>query len=219
MPWQPGMPRPSWADAVEYLGLVLATYIQRMFGFVIDNRMETYQYVVETPIPATQALAYARGVSNTGVIEITAEADFIATYFTGLEEVLLADTGNGNNVSRVGAILVSPTTNLAFTTASTFAPPTNGPGAWDYVITDGSTDRQMSNAAVHAYAGIGIGCFPWHLPKPRLFKRNSNIRFTFRLRHPAVGGGATLSEQVNIIFQAHGYKVYDRSALDLTSRV
>lgn len=228
--------RPAWADMIDFLSLRIAQRTQAIFGFVIDNRMETYQYAVSVPIPATQALTYARGVANTGTIEITAESDFICTHFTGVEEMLLADTGTSQTfgvvanqvAAAVGMIVTTPRRQLNYTagaSGATAGPMTDynvpqlGPGAWDYLITDGSTDRQMSNQAIHAHAGIGVGMFPWSLPKPRLFKRNSNLRIAFTLRHGNVGLGQTLSEQMNVQFVAHGYKVYDRSALNLTERV
>lgn len=228
--------RPAWADMLDYLSLRIAQRIQAIFGFVIDNRMETYQYAVSVALPVTQALAYARGTAATGIIAITGESDFVATAFSGLEEILLADTGGTPTFGATGAtaaaslglIAVSPTHTLNFTLGAAgaaagpmtqFATPQMGPGAWDYLITDGGNDRQMSNQAIHAHAGVGVGMFPKHLPKPRLFKRNTNIRIAFTLRHGQIGNGTTLGEQMNVQFVIDGYKVYDRSALDLTERV
>ena len=208
--------RPAWADMLDYLSLRIAQRIQAIFGFVIDNRMETYQYAVSVTVPATAA-AYVRGAANTGIIAITGESDFVATAFTGVEEVLLPDTGGTPTAGHIGAICTSPTSGLVASLG--FQVPSVGPGAWDYLITDGGNDRQMSNQAIHAYAGIGVGSLPFHLPKPRLFKRNTNIRIAFTLRHPVTGAGTTNNEQMNVQFVASGYKVYDRSALNLTERV
>ncbi len=214
--------RPAWADMLDYLSLRIAQRIQAIFGFVIDNRMETYQYAVSVSLPQTQALAYARGTAATGIIAITGESDFVATAFTGIEEILLGDTGGTPTMTQVGSLVASPIPNILPTIGATtenIVCPAVGPGAWDYLITDGGNDRQMSNQAIHAHAGIGVGSLPFHLPKPRLFKRNTNVRIAVTLRHNQIGNGTTLGEQMNVQFVASGYKVYDRSALNLTERV
>lgn len=83
-------------------------------------------------------------------------------------------------------------------------------GTFTLLITDNATSRQLSNQAIVSTAIIGTAERP-AIMKPRLFRRNSAVQFTFT----NISGAAITRLQVVLV----GYKIYDRNALNLNRPV
>jgi hypothetical protein len=148
MPPQGGGDAMSAVQIVDRLGFKLVGALARIFGAEAARDEESFYYGL---IPAGFVdLTAVIGSTIQGQINITQEADFVAT--------------------RITAISVSPVTGvpLAADTES-----------WTATIQDGSTDRQLTNVPQHSQSVFGTAkrSTPW--TKNRLFRRNSSIFFTF----------------------------------------
>lgn len=176
---------------MDMLSRRVVSALNGLFGFQYSRNAEHYIY----GLTITTGTADALGTSYSSAIRITQEADFIATRLNAIVRV----QGDGS--------VIGMSTNAA------------AAGDWPDVphtilITDGSTDRQLSNQAVDFLASYGqTGGWPGVWARPRLFARNSTI--TFQL----VSLKAVPSSTVwNIRLSLIGWKIYDAQALDLTSR-
>lgn len=166
--------------------------LHQLFGFQYSRNAEHYVY------SATQATgaADAAGTTYNTALRITNEADFVATRLNVGARISSA-TGTGNPIGL--------STNTAAAGDLPDAPVT-------LLITDGSTDRQLSNEAVDAMLAYGTyGGLPGVWARPRVFARNSTISLRAVLLKP-VPSDVTW----NLRFHFIGWKIYDVQALDNT---
>lgn len=138
----------SAVQIVDRLGFKIVGAIARIFGSEAARDEENYSYGLNPS--GFVNLAASIGDQQLGTVQITQEADFVAT--------------------RITAVSVTPTTGVPIT------PETE---SWSVTIRDGSTDRLMTNVPEHCQALFGNArrSTPW--TKNRLFRRNSSIFFTF----------------------------------------
>lgn len=164
--------------------------MHRLFGFQYSRNAEHYVYHVSQTTGATDAI----GTSYTTAIRVTQEADFIATRLNANARIVSTGVLVGMSNANAGAAGDFP--DAPFT----------------LLITDGSTDRQLSNEAVDAALAYGtIGGLPGVWARPRLFARNTTV--TLRLTSLKLPTSAWIYRIAMI-----GWKVYDVKALDNTSR-
>jgi hypothetical protein len=144
----PGGDAMSAVQIVDRLGFKLVGAIARIFGAEAARDEESFYYGL-TPAGFVDLTAVV-GNAIQGQINITQEADFVAT--------------------RITALSANPATGvpLAVDTES-----------WTVTIQDGSTDRQLTNVPQHVQSVFGSAkrSTPW--TKNRLFRRNSSIFFNF----------------------------------------
>lgn len=165
--------------------------LNQLFGFQYSRNAEHYVYQAQV----TTGTADARGTTYNTAIRVTQEADFIATRLNATARV----QGSGALIGiSAAAAAAGDLPDVPYT----------------LLITDGSTDRQLSNNPVDLFGTYGTwGGLPGVWARPRLFARNSTIslQLTSLKAVPAV----TIWD---VRIQLIGWKVYDASALDLTSR-
>lgn len=161
-----------------------------LFGFQYSRNAEHYVYQVLQQAASGDGV----GASYATSIRVTQEADFIATRLNANARINSTGVLIGTSSANAGAAGDYP--DAPFT----------------LLITDGSTDRQLSNQAVDAMLVYGSqGGLPGVWARPRLFARNTTISLQLvNLKAP----NATWDYRVAFI----GWKVYDAGALDLTSR-
>lgn len=170
--------------------------LNKLFGFQYTRNAEHYVY----HLTVVSGTADAVGATFSSAVRVTQEADFVCTRLNASTRVSTAGTGT------VGCpIGLSNTQNVA--------------GDWPDVpytilITDGGTDRQLSNEAVDFMSTYGTqGGLPGVWARPRLFARNSiiSVRLTSLKTIPA---STVWTTRLAFI----GWKIYDATALDLTSK-
>jgi hypothetical protein len=133
---------------VDRLGFKLVGAIARIFGAEAARDEESFYYGLN-PNGFVDLTALI-GNQIQGQINITQEADFVAT--------------------RITQACVNPATGVPFAADTE---------SYTVTIQDGSTDRQLTNVPQHVQAVFGNAkrSTPW--TKNRLFRRNSSIFFTF----------------------------------------
>lgn len=136
---------------IDRLGFKVVGALGRIFGSLAGKDEETYWYnIVSEDGQGFVDLAATIGDLATANIEITQEADFVATRFT--------------------AVSVNPANGVPFAVDTQ---------SFRVNVRDGSTDRNLMNNQVHIenLAGNARRSVPY--TKNRLFRRNSNIAFDF----------------------------------------
>lgn len=168
--------------------------LQGLFGFQYARNIE--HYVFQATI--TTGTADAIGTTYTSAFRITQDADFVCTRLNGSTRVA-SGTGLGGLVGTGGVVpAVGDFPDVPLTV----------------LITEGGSDRQVSNEAVDFYMVYGSqGGLPGVFARPRLFARNSTVslRLTSLKTVPA---STTWAYRLAMI----GWKIYDVSALNLTAR-
>lgn len=171
--------------------------LQGLFGFQYARNIEHYVYQV-TQVSGT---ADAAGTNYNTAIRISQDADFVCTRLNGSCRISTSGTaaavganiGSSNSANVAGDFPDVPLLVL---------------------ITEGGSDRQVSNEAVDFASTYGvIGGLPGVFARPRLFARSSTVglRLTSLKLVPA-------STQWTYRLQMIGWKIYDVSALNLTAR-
>lgn len=171
--------------------------LQGLFGFQYARNVEHYVY--ETT-QATGTNDAAGTTYNTG-FTVTQEADFVCTRLNCTARI--STSGTAANIGTMIGISGS---------AAVAGDLPDAP--FTLLITDGGSDRQLSNEAVDAFGAYGTwGGLPGVWARPRLFGRNSRVayRLTSLKLVPA-----SVAWTYRII--AIGWKVYDAQSLDLTTR-
>jgi len=188
------------------LGDRIVRQLNLHLGFTPDKSIEWYQYVIDLD----SQLDFQRGDEIQGSIRITQESHFICTAVSAGVKLIAIDSAT---VGVVGQVVMWP----QFAGANDYFQPEISSGSFQYLITDGSTDRQKQNTWAEAHASIGAGCFPTKLPRPMVLRANSNIQVRVR---PNFSSQSTEGdgEQIRISFCFHGYKLYKLEMLDLTRR-
>lgn len=139
---------------VDRLGFKIIGAMARIFGSLAAKNEESYWYSIRTGLTnGFIDLAAAIGAAGSATIEITQEADFVATRWLHV----------GVNPA-TGAI-------LPYDVAG-------GP-SWSAMVRDGSTDRQMMPFPVHSSTLAGSAQRSTPFTKNRLFRRNSTITVDF----------------------------------------
>lgn len=166
--------------------------LHQLFGFQYSRNAEHYVYS-STLITTTAAAA---GTNLNTAVRVTNEADYVATRLnvgarvstsTGIGGVI----GLSTNAAAAGDLPDAPVALL---------------------ITDGSSDRQLSNEAVDAMLAYGtFGGLPGVWARPRVFARNSTIALSATLLKTVPD-----ATQWAIRFHFIGWKIYDVQALDNT---
>lgn len=166
--------------------------LHQLFGFQYSRNAEHYVFSV-TQGTGTQDAA---GTTYNTAIRVTQEADFVATRLNAGARIS-SSTGQGNVIGlSAAAAAAGDFPDAPFT----------------LLITDGSTDRQLSNEGVDAMLAYGTyGGLPGVWARPRVFARNSTIQLRLVSLKP-VPASTTWAYRVHII----GWKIYDVSALDNT---
>lgn len=199
----PGQNGPQFALAraivrgFDNVAKTVTNALQGLFGFQYSKNVEHYVYQV------TQATgtADATGSTYSTGIAITQEADFVCTRLNTSTRISTSGTaalvgslvGVSNSASVAGDMPDAPFTLL---------------------ITDGGSDRQLSNEAVDAFPVYGTqGGLPGVWARPRLFGRNSRIGLRLTSLKP-VPASTAWTYRIALI----GWKIYDATSLDLTSR-
>lgn len=177
-------------QAFDRLASRIVDAMHRLFGFQYSRNAEHYVYHTSITTGATDAI----GTAYTGAIRVTQEADFICTRL------------NANaRISSTGVL-------LGMSSANAGAAGDNPDAPFLLLITDGSTDRQLSSEAVDTALAYGTqGGLPGVWARPRLFARNTTI--TLRLTSLKLPTSAWVYRIAMI-----GWKVYDAKSLDNTSR-
>lgn len=106
-------------------------------------------------------------------------------------------------------IQIDAGTDFYWIATTHFADLQGGDQTWDsfelplvtVLINDTGASRNLMNAAVPIPALSGSGLMPYRLVRPRLFRANSVVNFTFTSY--AAGGGDTYT---NIYLTLHGYR-------------
>lgn len=166
--------------------------LHQLLGFQYSRNAEHYVF------SATQATgtADAAGTTYNTAIRVTQEADFVATRLNCGARISSA-TGAGNVIGVSAAAAAA--------------------GDWPdapfaLLITDGSSDRQLSNEAVDAMLAYGtMGGLPGVWARPRVFARNSTIQLRLTSFKPV-----PVSTQWTYRLHFIGWKVYEVQALDNT---
>ena len=166
--------------------------LHQLFGFQYSRNAEHYVF------SATQATgtADAAGTTYNTAVRITQEADFVCTRLNCGTRIS-SGTGTGNVIG---------------TSAATGAAGDFPDAPFSLLITDGSTDRQLSNEAVDAMLAYGTyGGLPGVWARPRVFARNSTISLRL-VSFKAVPSSTQWNHRLHFI----GWKIYDVAALDNT---
>ncbi len=198
------MPNES-IQAVDRLAHVIIKNLHKLFGFSYSRNTEhfTYQIDLDTGID------FVVGTQITGSLRISQEADFICTK-VNCESRWVISGGTAGAVGKLycntllgDPIAVDDGNNLQDV-------------PFNIEITDGSTDRVLQNQPVSARAVYGMaGGLPGIWSKARMFARNSNVTVRVTMLRLAIGGNND-GLRNSIVFM--GYKIYDASSLDLTTR-
>lgn len=189
-------------QAVDRLAHAIIKNLHKLFGFSYSRNTEHFTY----QISFDSAVDPIVGAISTGSLRITQEADFVCTR-VNLETRWLVCSADAGAVGKL------------FVNDALADPAANGEAVqdvpFDIAIIDGSTDRQLQNTPCSARAAYGMtGGLPGIWTKPRMFARNSNITIQLTaLRTMIVNND---SVRTRVLFM--GYKIYDASSLDLTSR-
>lgn len=190
---QPGGPRGPSAlvAAFDLMATKVVHSLHQLFGFQYTRNAEHYVYSASI----TTGTADALGTVYNSSIRVTQEADFIATRLNG--SVRISTTGILIGISGVVGVAGDlPDMPVAL------------------LITDGSSDRQLSNEPVDVFATYGTwGGLPGIWARPRLFARNTTI--SLQLTSLKVVPASTIWVYRIVLI---GWKIYDAQALDLTSR-
>lgn len=182
---------------VDRLSTKIVNALHGLFGFQYSRNAEHYVYEVTIPTGS----ADVAGTTYANSIRITQEADFVSTRLQAGSRILTSGTA-----SLVGAVI-----GLSVNSAAAGDLPD---APFTLLITDGSTDRQLSNEAIDPMLVYGtFGGLPGVWARPRLFARNTVIGLRLTSLK-AVAESTTWSHRVALI----GWKIYDATALDLTSR-
>lgn len=178
--------------AFDRLAARILTGLHQLFGFQYSRNAEHYVFSA-TQLTGT---ADAAGTVYNTAVRVTQEADFVCTRLNCGSRIQ-SGTGAGN--------LIGMSTNAGAAGDFPDAP-------FSLLITDGSTDRQLSNEAVDATLAYGTyGGLPGVWARPRVFARNSTI--SLRLTSfKAVPASTTWAHRLHFI----GWKIYDVAALDNT---
>lgn len=177
-------------QAFDWMAKNIVAALHELFGFQFSTNAEHFVYRFRVTTGATDAI----GTQYNGQLQVTNDADFVCTRLNGLAR--LVSTG-----------VVIGTSSAAGSAAGDFPDlPV------DLQIVDGGKDRQLHNQAVDFLAAYGTyGGLPGIWGRPRLFARNTTINLTLTsLKLPT----SALRYELAFI----GWKIYDMSALDLTSR-
>jgi len=173
----------EFISGMDRLGHKIVGGLARIFGALSGKGEEPYQYgIVSGDGNGFVTIGGAVGDVETATIQISQEADFIASRLVYI------------GVTAAGVIMPPQTAT--------------GPSV-TCLITDGATDRQLSNVQLHldTMGGTGSRSVPW--VKNRLFRRNSTINFAFTNRQAVA---------TTLWLTLWGYKIYDQNALDLVRR-
>ena len=142
----------SHIQMADRLASRIVTSLHNLFGYQYHQNQEFYIYTTTTsPI----SLAAAVGSTAQGTVEITQEADFVATKIISFARDATDPDAGANTEGTTGQ-------------------------PFEVRLIDGSTDRQMMNNFQHSLNVVGTAQRPGILPKARLFTRNSNITVEFR---------------------------------------
>lgn len=196
------MPEPSSPGSILIQGLDrlasrVVSALHSLFGFQYSRNQEHYVFQV-TQIGGT---ADAIGTVFNTAINITQEADFVCTRLNCNARISTSGTS-----TLVGA-MVGASVNSAAAGDWPDAP-------FTLLITAGSTDRQISNQPVDAALVYGTqGGLPGVFARPRLFARNTTVSLQITSLK-TVPASTVWTYRIAMI----GWKIYDASALDNTSR-
>lgn len=196
-PPPPSNSQRAFLAGLHILAREITKTLQGLFGFQYSRNAEHYIYGATVVSGDADAIGT---VYNTS-IRVTQEADFIATRLNASTRISTSGTG-----SLVGALL-GASINTAAAGDLPDVPAT-------LQIIDGSTDRQLHSEDVDLFAAYGTwGGLPGVWARPRLFARNTTIslRLTSLKTVPA---STNWTYRLVMI----GWKIYDSTALDLTSR-
>jgi len=137
---------------MDRLGFKLLGGLARIFGALASKDEDPYWFGIQSTNGAGFVnLAAAVGAQGAAVINVSQEADFVAT--------------------RVLAISVVTATGVIMPPQTVIGP------SYSLVITDGGSDRQLMNVPIHNEVVEGTGQRSTPLTKNRLFRRNSSINF------------------------------------------
>lgn len=164
--------------------------LHELFGFQFSTNAEHYVYRHRVTTGSTDAI----GTIYNGTLQITNESDFVCTRLNGLARRV--DTGQVIGISSANTAAAGDFPDAPF----------------DLQIIDGGKDRQLHSNALDFLAAYGTyGGLPGVWGRPRLFARNTTINLILTsLKLP------TTAWRYELTFI--GWKIYDMSALDLTSR-
>ena len=181
---------PLIVGLIDRLAQQIIGALHKLFGFQYSKNEEFYHYSETIRTAATPAI----GTILTGTIRITQEADFVAT------KIMCNARAEATGII------------IGMSNANTGAAGDLPDAPFLLLISDGSSDRQLSNEAVDAALAFGTyGGLPSVLSRPRLFARNANVALQFTtLKLPAAAW------DLRVVFA--GWKIYDAKALDLTAR-
>lgn len=177
---------------LDSLAAKILAGLHQLLGFQYSRNAEHYVF------SATQATGTAdpAGTTYNAAIRVTQEADFVATRLNCGTRISSA-TGAGNVIG-----------NSAATAAAGDWPD----APFTLLITDGSSDRQLSNEAVDAMLTYGtMGGLPGVWARPRVFARNATIQLRLTSLKPVPASVIWTHRLVFI-----GWKVYELQALDNT---
>lgn len=176
--------------AFDRLARQIVGALHQLFGFQYSRNAEHYIYTASAQAVTGDAVGT---IYNTSV-RITQEADFVCTRLNG-----------NTRINSTGVLIGMSSPNAGAAGDMPDAP-------YTLLITDGSTDRQLSSQAVDVALAYGtFGGLPGVWARPRLFARNTVISLQLaNLKDP----NATWDHRLVFI----GWKIYDAKALDLTSR-
>lgn len=188
-------PNPGFfVDLIDRLAGQIVQAIHQIFGFQYSRNSEHYIYQRTIATVASDAL----GTVYNDSIRITQEADFVCSRL------------NCNVRNSVGGILIS---QAGATMAGVAATGDRADFPYTLLITDGSTDRQLSNEPVDGLLCFGImGGLPGLWARPRLFARNTVLS----LRLTSLRANGNFISHIRVAFI--GFKIYDARSLDLTAR-
>lgn len=195
-----GDPLPPNMKAVDRLAFKIVQSLHNLFGFSYSRNTEhfVYQKTIDS------AVNFTAGTILSSSLPTSQESDFICTRINMNARALA-----NNDASAVGTLYVNSITGV----------PTAGELIQDVPclveLTAGSSDRALQNEAVDADLVFGKnGGLPGILAKPRIFPRNTNVQIKLTLLRPAGNAADSLRFRIALI----GWKIYDASSLDLTTR-
>ncbi len=185
-------------EIVDRLAAAIIHSLHQLFGFSYTRNTEHFVY----QLSLDTGTSFTATTSMTGSVRISQESDFVCT------RVNCTARYTANNTA---ALIGGQPTNVSIN-------PTSGDVRdipFTLEITDGSTDRQLQNEPVDAFGAFGNhGGLPGIWSKPRLFSRNANVSVKANCLRAAVNAADNLRLRILFI----GWKIYDASSLDLTSR-
>lgn len=177
---------------LDMLATRILAGLHQLLGFQYSRNAEHYVFSA-TQLTGT---ADAAGTTYNTAIRVTQEADFVCTRLNCGTRIS-SSTGQGNVIG---------------TSAAAAAAGDYPDAPFTLLITDGSSDRQLSNEAVDAMLAYGTyGGLPGVWARPRIFARNSTIQLRLTSLKP-VPSSTIWAHRLHFI----GWKVYDVSALDNT---